>query len=226
MKKQAIVIHSGGMDSSICLALAQKEFGKQSILSLSFSYGQRHAPELIAAEKICHNWGIDHQVIDVPTLPMITHNAILDHSLPIEHQPKQPPNTFVIGRNGLMARLGAIYAEKLGTHILYMGVMELDSANSGYPDCSRQYIDLKQQILRLDLLNPLFEIRTPLIRMTKFETMVLADELGVLDYLLDTTITCYEGFDKQGCTKCPSCLLRNAGIKQYQDFINKQEQIK
>lgn len=215
LKKKAIVIHSGGMDSSLCLASAIREFGSENILSLSFIYGQRHLSELKQAQKICSDWNVDHVELSIDCLEEITTSALIGNAIPIAHQPGSPPNTLVTGRNGLMAHVGGIHAEHLGAHCIYMGVIEVDSANSGYRDCSRSYMDLQQQILRIDLDDPTFEIRTPLVYMTKKETMELGMELGVLDYLLKETITCYEGILHLGCQTCPSCKLRNEGLREF-----------
>lgn len=215
LKKEALVIHSGGMDSSLCLALAIQEHGKSNILSLSFSYQQRHSKELKQAEKISRQWGVDHTVLEIACLKKITSNALLDSSAAIEQRPGEPPNTLVVGRNGLMARLGAIHANSLGAHSIYMGIMELEGANSGYRDCSRRYMDMMQEILRLDLDDPHFKIKTPFVRMTKKETLEVGYRLGVLEFLLKETITCYEGIALAGCMNCPACKLRNAGIAEF-----------
>ena len=216
-KKKTIVIHSGGMDSSICLALAIEEFGKDSVLSLSFTYEQRHSPELKKAKKICKDWAVDHTIVHLKCLRSITDNALINPSLAIKEKDHEPPNTLVLGRNGLMARLGAIHADHLGAHSIYMGIIGVDGNFAGYRDCSREYMDLKQQILRIDLDNPLFEIRTPLVHMTKKETLEVAHRLGILQYLLNNTITCYEGLPREGCQKCPSCKLRNHGIQEFKE---------
>ncbi len=208
MSKKALVVHSGGMDSSICLALAIKEFGAPNILSLSFSYNQRHSSELVQAEKISRHFGVDHTIIPIDCLQKITENALTDHTQKIDSS-----TTLVVGRNGLMARLAAIYAHHLQASFIYMGVIEVE--NSGYRDCSREYMDMMECILRLDLDDPSFEIRTPLVKMTKCETLQVAQELGVLEYLLEETVTCYEGLRGRGCEKCPACELRNAGIKEF-----------
>lgn len=216
MNKKIIVIHSGGMDSSLCLALAMQEFDKQEILSLSFNYHQRHSPELEQSKKICNDWSIDHGVIDLSCLSTITTNALIDPTIPIEEgKHNLPPNTLVVGRNGLMARLGAIYGQNLGAKIISMGVMGLEGSHSGYRDCSRSYMDKMEDILRLDLDDAAFTIRTPLVDMNKKETMALADSLGILDYLWENTITCYEGLGREGCQKCPACKLRNEGFALY-----------
>lgn len=210
---KAIVIHSGGMDSSICLKLAIEEFGPEQVMSLSFAYGQRNVRELDSAKKISADWNVRHELIEIPYLAKLTHNALTEHSMAIEHLEGQSPNTLVVGRNGLMVHVAGIYAGQLNCARLSIGVEE---HNSGYRDCSRHYFDLQQEILRMDLDQPEFEIRTPLINMYKWETLELAKQLGVLDYLLTQTITCYEGIPKRGCQKCPSCELRNNGIQEYQ----------
>lgn len=217
MKKETIVIHSGGMDSSICLFLAKQAHGSENVISLSYRYNQRHEIELTQAAKIAQTWGIAHHVVDLEILLQAggTNNALVNSSLIIEHQVGQPPNTLVVGRNGLMVHLAGMYASQWGATSLYTGVMELEVANSGYRDCSRKYMDLQQEILRIDLDCPQFEIRTPLIKMTKLETMELADQLGILPFLLEETVTCYEGIRHWGCQKCPACQLRNEAVKAF-----------
>ena len=212
MNKKAIVVHSGGMDSSLCLALACQEFGRESVLSLSFSYQQRHTQELLQAKKICEDWNVDHIVLNIDCLQEITQNALMDASIPIDNEKL---NTLVVGRNGLMAHLAGIHANHLDAHCIYLGVMELEEANSGYRDCSRRYMDLQQEILRIDLDDENFEIRTPLVHMTKKETLEKGAELGILSYLLKETITCYEGLAGFGCQHCPACILRNQGIDDF-----------
>lgn len=218
MRKKAIVVHSGGMDSSICLALAIREFGKAEVLSLSFSYHQRHSEEIEQAKIICRHFGVDHTVLTIDCLREITRNALTDHTQEIGYAEGEP-TTLVVGRNGLMARLAAIHAHHLGAHAIYMGVIEVDSGNSGYRDCSRDYMDKMEAILRIDLNDPLFEIRTPLVKMSKKETLEVAEQLGCLDYLLEETITCYRGIKKRGCEVCPACVLRNEGLRQFHNML-------
>ncbi len=213
MKKKAVVVHSGGMDSSLCLALAVKEFGANQVLSLSFTYNQRHSTELTRAIEISKYFQVHHVELDLSCLSKITESALIGRDKKIEHKQGEAPNTLVVGRNGLMARIAGIHAQSLGAQCIYLGVMELESANSGYRDCSRGYMDLIQQALRIDFADQAFEIRTPLISMTKNETMELGYKLGVLEYLVETSISCYEGLDKEGCLKCPACKLRNEGLQ-------------
>lgn len=220
LKKKAVVVHSGGMDSSLCLAAAIRAFGCEHVLSLSFNYNQRHHIELERAQFICDAWQVDHVVLDMTCLTEITHNALTDSAIAIEHPPGQAPNTLVMGRNGLMARIAAIHAESLGAECIYMGVIEVESANSGYRDCTRAYMDLMETILRIDFNNPDFEIRTPLVFMTKKKTMEFGHQMGVLEFLLQHTVSCYEGIPQWGCRVCPACLLRNEGIL---DFLSAHE---
>ena len=223
IEKKTVVVHSGGMDSTLCLQLAIEKEGAENVLSLSFTYGQRHSIELEAAQKICDDWGVDHLVINLDCLTQITHNALTNHELKIKHQKGEAPNTLVVGRNGLMARIAAIHADSIGAKSIYMGVIEVEEANSGYRDCSRKYMDIVQAALRVDFDNPSFEIKTPLVYMDKKETMKVAYHMGILHYLLENTISCYEGVPKEGCGKCPACKLRNEGIheflKENPDFI-------
>jgi 7-cyano-7-deazaguanine synthase len=212
MSKQAVIVHSGGMDSSLCLALALREFPKEKILSLSFNYDQRNHKELQAAQKICQQWGVDNVVVDLSMLGQLTRNALTNHSLSVTWNGEDLPPSLVVGRNGLMARLAAIHAHQLGAHCIYMGVMEVETL---YRDCSEDYIKLNEQILRLDLDDPTFEIRTPLIKLRKEQTLELAESLGVLEFLLENTITCYEGIGGTGCKECYACFLRNRGIEEY-----------
>jgi len=208
--KQAIVVHSGGLDSSLCLALALREFGKENVLSLSFHYNQSHSSEISQAKRICDEWEVDHRILTIECLQKITSSALLGD---------ENASTLVVGRNGLMARLAAIQAHHLGAHYIYMGVIEDDAKQMGYRDCSREYMDLKQQILRQDLADPIFEIRTPLVNMTKKETLALSHRLGILDFLLRETISCYGGVAGLGCQKCPTCKIRNEAVASLENRI-------
>ncbi len=212
---QTVVVHSGGMDSSLCLALAVREYGADAVLSLGFDYGQRHGDELRRAQQIADWFGVRRYVVRIGCYGELTQNALMDASIPIEHREGEDPNTLVVGRNGLMVRLAAILADQLGAASVYTGVIGVEAANSGYRDCTRDYMDLMEQILRMDLGRGDFEVRTPLVDMTKKETMDLGHALGCLEFLLDATVTCYEGIPHAGCGVCPACLLRNEGVREF-----------
>jgi 7-cyano-7-deazaguanine synthase len=214
----AVVILSGGMDSAICLALAVKKYGASNVAAVTFDYSQRHSTEIKAAQKIASLSQVKHEILNLKFYSSVADNALTNHSYPIhknEHDGGQLLNTFVVGRNGLFARVAMIYGHQYGAKNLFVGVMGLEVANSGYPDCSREYFNLQEQIFRLDLQIPDYQIHTPLVYLTKSQSMSLAYELGILPMLLEQTVTCYEGLDKYGCGTCPSCLLRNQGIKEF-----------
>ncbi|CDR33713.1 7-cyano-7-deazaguanine synthase [Criblamydia sequanensis CRIB-18] len=215
MKKKAVVIHSGGMDSSICLALAIEKHGRENVLSLSFFYNQRHTEEVNQAALISKDWKVDHIELPIDCLQEITESALIGKSQAIQHDKGKEANTLVVGRNGLMIRLASIHAHFLGAKEVYTGVIELDGKANGYRDCTREYVDLLEKILRMDFDDDSFEIKTPLVFLTKKETLEVAHQMGLLDYLLQNTITCYEGVKWAGCKKCPSCLLRNQGLKEF-----------
>ena len=214
---KAVVIHSGGLDSSVCLKLAINEFGKENIASISFDYNQRHRIELESAAKINLDWGVPHTVINIDYLSTMTTNALVTKGIEIQETKdvkiNEAPNVLVVGRNGLMVRIASIYAHNLGANYVYTGILGLDNT-SNFRDCSREYMDKMQDILQIDTENPNFEIRTPLVEMDKFESMELAHKLGVLEYLLENTISCYRGVPKAGCGTCPSCEFRNEALRK------------
>ena len=214
MSINALVLHSGGMDSSICLLLAKQRFGADKVLSVGFRYGQRHASELQAAADIAKHFGVARVVIDLPQLPGWEGSSLLSHGLPIQVADGLP-NSFVPGRNGFFIVAAAPLAGSLGAHCMYLGVMEREGAFSGYPDCHRKYIDAVEAVVRLDLQDPSFSIQTPLVSLSKAETLKIASSLGVLEYLLEHTVTCYNGLPGRGCGLCPACLLRRAGEDQF-----------
>jgi len=217
---KALVLHSGGMDSSLCLALAVDRFGVENVTSVGFCYGQRHSSELTAAGRIAEYFQVQRTVIDLPALPGWEVSSLINSDLAISQG--DLPNSFVVGRNGLFLMMCAPLIKLMGIETVYVGVMELEGANSGYPDCSRAYIDSVESVIRRDIQNASFEVATPLVQMTKLETLLLADSLGVLDFLLQETVTCYEGIALLGCRSCPACLLRNEAVEQfYQRFPEK-----
>jgi 7-cyano-7-deazaguanine synthase len=216
---QAIVCHSGGMDSSICLAQAVQRFGADNVLAVAFDYGQRHKIELEQAKKICDFFAVQQRVVALDFMSHLTDNTLLGAGDIVHKNNAQPANSLVVGRNGLMLRLCAIIADNLGANFVYSGVTEVEAKYSGYRDSDQRYIDLLQNILRIDLANDDFEILTPVVGLTKAEGMQLAAKLGVLDFLLEHTISCYNG-KIPGCQECPACCLRKQGIDEYYSAVN------
>jgi len=214
MNKQALVIFSGGQDSTTCLAQAVKDYGKGNVACITFHYGQRHGVEVEVAKKIAAHFAVtDHKVISLDWYSQVTTNALLDHDLAIGTAAAAAcPNTVVDGRNMLFLLVAAIYAKSLGIRELVMGVCETDF--SGYPDCRDVFIKSCNVTLNLAMAFD-FRVHTPLMDLTKEATWALADRLGVLDYVAENTLTCYNGVVGQGCGACPSCVLRRRGYEAY-----------
>lgn len=207
---KAAVIFSGGQDSTTCLLLAIREFGKENVEAITFQYGQRHAIELEKAAWIAQDLGVKQTLIDTSVIKTITHNALMDENATIA-QNGSTPNTFVDGRNALFLLYAGIYAKSQGIQTLYTGVCETDF--SGYPDCRDVFVKSMNVTMNL-AMDYNFNIRTPLMYLTKKETWALADELGAFDYIRQHTHTCYLGIEG-GCHDCPSCHLREKGLNEY-----------
>lgn len=209
--RKAIVIFSGGQDSTTCLFQAIAEYGKENVETITFQYGQRHSIELKKAKWIAQDLGVKQTFIDTSVIKAITHNALMDENVHIEQKDNKLPNTFVDGRNALFLLYAAIYAKGQGIQDIITGVCETDF--SGYPDCRDVFIKSMNVTLNL-AMDYQFNIKTPLMYLTKAQTWQLADELGVLDYVRNYTHTCYEGVNG-GCGQCPSCILRDKGLMEY-----------
>jgi 7-cyano-7-deazaguanine synthase len=218
-EKDVIVVHSGGLDSSLCLHLAIKKFGISKVLSLSFDYKQRTQSELKAAEKICSDWKVDHQTVSLDFYQQITNNALINTTTTIGHNDNSTANTLVVGRNGLMARIAAILADQLHAENIMLGILPYEEDGPGYRDCTRSYMDKMEEILRIDLGNDNFKILTPLASSGTFsgkrQAIQIAYEEGILPYLLENTITCYEGIPLQGCGTCSSCICKNQSLLEF-----------
>ena len=212
--EKALVILSGGQDSTTCLAQAVQARGAPAVSCITFQYGQRHAREVEVARAAAAHFGVaEHRVIDLSWYSQITTNALLDPHTEIRLADGAAcPNTVVDGRNMLFLLVAAIYAKGCGFHDLVIGVCETDF--SGYPDCRDIFI--KSCTVTLNLaMDYAFRVHTPLMGLTKEETWALADRLGVLEYVAEHTLTCYNGVIGAGCGSCPSCVLRRRGYEAY-----------
>jgi 7-cyano-7-deazaguanine synthase len=212
---RALVIFSGGQDSTTCLALAQREHGKENVECITFSYGQRHALEVEVAQKIAKELGVtQHRIVNIDGYAQLTQSALLNPEIAIQKLGEGTglPNTVVDGRNMMFLLMAAIVAKQRGIHDLYTGVCETDS--SGYPDCRDVFIKSCNATLNLAMEYE-FRIHTPLMWLNKAQTWALADELGLLDYIEENTLTCYNGIIGRGCGTCPACTLRARGLEAY-----------
>lgn len=210
----ALVVFSGGQDSTTCLFWAKKHFAK--VHALSFLYGQKHQLEVEIAGSLAREAGVEWECMDVSFISRLsTGCSLTDTSLPIEEQKSDDqsyPTTFVPGRNLFFLSIAAVKARELGIHHLVTGVSQTDF--SGYPDCRDSFIKSLNVTLNL-AMDDQFVIHTPLMWIDKKQTWQMADELGVLDLIRHRTLTCYNGIPGDGCGHCPACRLRSEGLSQY-----------
>jgi len=212
MNRKALVLLSGGQDSTTCLFWAKKNF--DHVEAIGFNYGQRHKKELQCALEITKNAYIKYYIVNINTLDEISQNALTNKNIDIRNSQKEgvPPNTLVEGRNLLFLTYAGIYAKTQDISNIVMGVSQTDYSN--YPDCRNEFIISAQETLCL-ATNYQFKLHVPLMWKSKAETWALADKLGVLEYIRDNTITCYNGIIGQGCGECPACILRRKGLDLY-----------
>ncbi|HJF20785.1 7-cyano-7-deazaguanine synthase [Mammaliicoccus lentus] len=207
---KALVVFSGGQDSTTCMFYAKENFKEVELVT--FQYGQRHDLEIEVAENIAKEQGLKHHILDMSLLSQLSPNALTDHNMEIENNEDGIPNTFVPARNLLFLSFAGALAYQIGAKHIITGVCETDF--SGYPDCRDSFI--KSMNLSLNLsMDKDFVIHTPLMWLNKQETWALSDELGALDYVRERTLTCYNGVIADGCGECPACILRNQGLSQY-----------
>lgn len=218
----AIVVFSGGQDSTTCLFWAMSEF--DHVEAITFDYGQRHAKEIDCARAICRDLGVEHTVLEMEQLGRVApssltrDNVAVDKAMPDDHT---PPNSYVDGRNMVFLTFAAIVAKQKGIHNIVTGVCETDF--SGYPDCRDIFI--KSLNVSLDLaMDYTFVLHTPLMWLDKAQTWALADSLGRLDYVRENTLTCYNGIKGDGCGDCPACKLRKRGLDKYIASKNQTKQ--
>jgi 7-cyano-7-deazaguanine synthase len=227
--RSAIVLTSGGLDSTTCLAIARSE-GFANLYSLTFDYGQRHRQELQAAERVAEKFGVvEHRVIKID-LRQFGHSALTaDINVPKDRDESamnaEVPVTYVPARNTIFLSFALAWAEILEVKDVYLGVNAIDY--SGYPDCRPEFIAAFETMANLAtkiavqgtvrLGSPQaeaqrFRVHTPLIKLTKAEIVLCGVALGV-DYSL--THSCYDPApDGRACGHCDSCLLRKKGFAQ------------
>ncbi len=224
----ALVLFSGGQDSSACLSWALQRYAR--VETVGFDYGQRHRVEmharthvLAAVRRDFPDWaerlGEDH-VLDITSFGAVTASA-LTADRAIEMTERGLPSTFVPGRNLAFFIYAAALADRRGLEVLIGGMCETDY--SGYPDCRRTTLDAMQETLRLGMERP-FRIETPLMWLTKAQTWGLAYDLGgerLVQIIIRDSHTCYNGVRDQlhawgyGCGECPACALRAKGWAEW-----------
>ncbi|CUO38606.1 7-cyano-7-deazaguanine synthase QueC [Clostridium disporicum] len=217
-KNKAIVVLSGGQDSTTCLFWAKKNFDE--VIAVSFNYNQRNLDELDCAKVTCEKNNIEHHILDLSLLNQLTSNALTRDEISVQAKKDdgRVPNTFVDGRNLLFLSFVAVFAKQRGIQNIITGVSQSDY--SGYPDCRDIFIKSLNTTLNL-AMDYEFDIITPLMWIDKADTWKMADDLGIIDIIKNETITCYNGVKGNGCGNCPSCSLRKNGYKLYKEkYIN------
>ena len=211
MKKKAVVLLSGGLDSATAAAIAISE-GYEAI-ALSLRYGQRHERELQAAAKIVEALNIQqHHVIDV-NLAQWGGSSLTDTEIEIPHQGVQTdiiPSTYVPGRNTVFIAIALSLAEAMGASAIYLGINAVDY--SGYPDCRPEYLAAYQKLANLSskaaVEGNTIELVAPLVKDTKVDIVKRALDLGVP---IEQTWSCYQG-EEQPCGVCDSCRIRDRAL--------------
>jgi 7-cyano-7-deazaguanine synthase len=239
---KAVVVFSGGQDSTTCLGIAL-HLGFE-VEAIAFNYGQRHAVELQQAQKICDLLKVPLKIVDITEFGKLVARATalvgkgeVSDASPLA-QMVNVPASFVPNRNAVMLTIAHGYAQMIGAQMLYTGVCQTDY--SGYPDCRHQFIVSLESALNIGY-NSNIHIATPLMHLTKGETFKLAAEVGILDMVINESHTCYEGIREQmeyddsgspcgvsdskhawghGCGECPACKLRAKGWADYKAMVH------
>ncbi|OGT37580.1 MAG: 7-cyano-7-deazaguanine synthase QueC [Gammaproteobacteria bacterium RIFCSPHIGHO2_12_FULL_38_14] len=212
--KKAVILLSGGLDSTTCLAYAKHH--KFDCYALSFNYNQRHNVELDAAKKIAAHFGAKHKIFNLE-VNQFGGSALTDTNINVpdyDEKNTHIPVTYVPARNTIFLSIALAWAEVLNAKDIFIGVSHVDY--SGYPDCRPEYIkafqDLANLATKFGVEEGGIKIHTPIIHLSKAETIKLGHGLGV-DYGM--TVSCYKA-NEQGyaCGKCDSCALRKKGFAE------------
>ncbi|WP_147693415.1 7-cyano-7-deazaguanine synthase QueC [Vogesella mureinivorans] len=211
---KALVVLSGGQDSTTCLYWALREFGAANVETVTFDYGQRHRVELDCARKIAQLAGVRQTVLPIDTFAAIGGNALTDDSIAPEEGARDDadtalPNTFVPGRNLVFLSFAAALAYTRGIEHVVTGVAQTDY--SGYPDCRENTLKALELALRLGM-DSRVTLHTPLMFMSKADTVRLAQDVGAMDAMA-WSHTCYNG-EVPPCGRCASCELRAKGFAE------------
>ena len=208
MNDKALVVLSGGQDSTTCLYWAIDRFGADNVCSVTFDYGQRHRIELACAREIARFADVPNDILPIDTFRALGGDALTDADIEVDSSADDDlPNTFVPGRNLIFLTFAAAFAYQRGIMHIVTGVAQTDY--SGYPDCREETMQSLQTALRQGMESEV-QIHTPLMHLSKKETVELAEELGAMPAMA-MTHTCYNGA-RPPCGACPACLLRAKGF--------------
>jgi 7-cyano-7-deazaguanine synthase len=226
MSEKAVVILSGGLDSTTCMGIAADK--GYEIYALTFDYGQRHRHEVEHAKRVAQFYGVkQHRIVQLEFLRQIGGSALTDPDLevPTEGVTDDIPVTYVPARNLIFLSLATSYAEVVGAHTIFIGVSAVDY--SGYPDCRPEFIAAMNETIRRGTKTSQQErpivIEAPLVHLSKADTIRLGTRLGVPYHL---TTSCYQG-QSPACGICDSCRLRlkgfaEAGVEDPIPYVTRQ----
>ena len=210
---KALVLFSGGVDSTTCLGLAIDKYGKENVIALSVSYGQKHTKEIECSRKIAESYGVEHIYLDLAKIFEYSDCSLLEHSdreIPKESYAEQiekgdgkPVSTYVPFRNGLFLSSAASIALSKDCEVIYYGAHSDDAAGNAYPDCSDAFNKAMGDAIYIGSGNQL-RIEAPFVNMTKAEVVKTGLALKVP---YELTWSCYEGKERP-CGVCGTCLDR------------------
>ena len=216
-ENKALVIFSGGQDSTTCLGWALKKWGKKQLIAVTFDYGQRHKVEIKVAKQIVKRLGIKHKIFKFDLFSKLGDSALVRAKKSITGKVDRLPVTFVPGRNIMFLSIASAIAYKNNIANIVIGVSCVDY--SAYPDCRAEFVKSMRTSLAKGLDSNL-KIHAPIIMKTKAETFLLAQKCGVFEETMESH-TCYDGDRSKrnpwgyGCGKCLACKLRRKGYNEF-----------
>jgi len=221
--RRALVVFSGGQDSTTCLGWAKNRFDE--VETITFDYGQKHRVEIEQARKIAQALHVKNTLLSLDAFSQLNDSALIDGSQDIGAQHSvhtNLPASFVPNRNAIFFTLAHAFAQKQGIEHIIIGVNQTDY--SGYPDCREPFVKALELALNLGS-EATIAFHYPLMHLTKAETFALSNVEGVLDLVIDESHTCYNGVHTHkhawgyGCGECPACVLRKQGFEAYQNEL-------
>jgi len=220
---RALVVFSGGQDSTTCLGWAKNRFDE--VETITFDYGQKHRVEIEQARKIAEALHVKNTLLSLDAFSQLNDSALIDGSQDIGAQHSvhtNLPASFVPNRNAIFFTLAHAFAQKQGIEHIIIGVNQTDY--SGYPDCREPFVKALELALNLGS-EATIAFHYPLMHLTKAETFALSNVEGGLDLVIDESHTCDNGVHTHkrawgyGCGECPACVLRKQGFDAYQNEL-------
>ncbi|RON44951.1 7-cyano-7-deazaguanine synthase QueC [Pseudomonas frederiksbergensis] len=214
MSTKAVIVFSGGQDSTTCLIHALPNYDE--IHCITFDYGQRHRAEIEVAQRLSVKLGVAvHKVLDTTLLNELAISSLTRDNIPVPtaaHSSDGLPNTFVPGRNILFLTLASIYAYQVGADTIITGICQADL--SDFPDCRDEFITSFNKSVELGM-NYKLRIENPLLNLSKAEIWALAKYHEKFDLIRHHTLSCYNGLKGDGCANCNACNLRANGLNDF-----------